>query len=94
LSTTGAVSEECARAMAVGVANQLRTSCSVSVTGVAGPDGGSEEKPVGTVCIGWCVGKEVVTKRYSFVGDRDAIRIRSMKTALIELNNLLKKYQP
>jgi len=46
------------------------------------------------VCIGWCVGKEVVTKRYSFVGDRDAIRIRSMKTALIELNNLLKKYQP
>ena len=90
----GAVSEECARAMAVGVANQLRTSCSVSVTGVAGPDGGSEEKPVGTVCIGWCVGREVVTKKYLFVGDREAIRIRSMKTALIELNNLLKKYQP
>ena len=88
----GAVSEECARAMAVGVANQLRTSCSVAVTGVAGPGGGTDEKPVGTVCIGWCVGREVVTKKYNFAGDRDAIRIRSMKTALIELNNLLKKY--
>lgn len=90
----GAVSEECAKAMAVGAANQLRTKCSVSVTGVAGPDGGTEEKPVGTVCIGYCVGNNVVTKKYLFPGDREAIRARTMKTALFELSEMVRKYQP
>ncbi len=87
----GAVSEECAKAMAVGVANQIRTRCAVSVTGVAGPGGGTEEKPVGTVCIGYVVDKTVVTKKYHFSGDREAVRIRTMKTALRELADLIKK---
>lgn len=87
----GAVSEECARAMVVGAANQLKTRCAVSVTGIAGPDGGTAEKPVGTVCIGLCVDKTVVTKKFQFSGDRDAIRIRTMKAALFELINLVKQ---
>ena len=87
----GAVSEECARAMAIGAANQLRTSASVAVTGVAGPNGGTAEKPVGTVCIAWCVEKTVISKKFDFPGDREAIRIRTMKAALIGLNDLLKK---
>lgn len=87
----GAVSEECARAMVVGAANQLKTRCAVSVTGIAGPDGGTEEKPVGTVCIGLCVDKVVVTKKFNFSGDRDAIRIRTMKAALMELIKLVKQ---
>jgi len=87
----GAVSEETARAMAVGVANQLRTRCSISVTGVAGPNGGTEDKPVGTICLGYCIDNVVTTKRYHFSGDRDAIRTRAMKTAIREMIELLKK---
>lgn len=87
----GAVSEETAKAMAIGAANQIRTSCAISITGVAGPDGGTEEKPVGTVCIGYCVKDEVTTKRYQFPGDRDAVRQRAAKTAMREMNELLKK---
>lgn len=94
LDSHGAVSEECAKAMAVGAANVIRTRCAVSVTGVAGPDGGSEEKPVGTVCFGYCVDREVVTKKYHFPGDREAVRIRAMKTALRELADMIKAYQP
>ncbi len=89
----GAVSEETAKAMAVGgVANQLRTQCSIAVTGVAGPGGGTEEKPVGgTVCLAYSVNNEVITKRYEFMGgDRDAVRTRAMKTALREMINLLR----
>ena len=87
----GAVSEETAKAMAVGVCNQLQTSCSISVTGVAGPDGGTEEKPVGTVCIALCVGREVVTNKHLFPGDRDAVRTIAMKVGLRNLIELLRK---
>ncbi|ADD69544.1 competence/damage-inducible protein CinA [Denitrovibrio acetiphilus DSM 12809] len=87
----GAVSEETARAMAVGAANTLQTRCAISVTGVAGPDGGTDEKPVGTVCMGYCIDRDVVTKKHFFAGDRDAIRTRAVKTALREMTELLKK---
>jgi nicotinamide-nucleotide amidase len=87
----GAVSEETAKAMAVGAANTLQTRCSISVTGVAGPDGGTPEKPVGTVCIGYCIDREVETRKHFFAGDREAIRTRAMKTALREMTELLKK---
>jgi nicotinamide-nucleotide amidase len=87
----GAVSEETAKAMAVGAANTLQTRCAISVTGVAGPDGGTPEKPVGTVCIGYCIDREVETRKHFFAGDREAIRTRAMKTALREMTELLKK---
>jgi nicotinamide-nucleotide amidase len=86
----GAVSEETAKAMAVGAANQIRTRCSIAVTGVAGPGGGSPEKPVGTVCIGLCVDGKVTTRKHFFAGDREAIRTRTMKTALRELIDIIK----
>lgn len=87
----GAVSEETAKAMAVGAANTIRTRCAISVTGVAGPGGGTEEKPVGTVCIGYAVDDEVITRKYLFPGDREAIRTRAMNTAFREMTELLKK---
>jgi nicotinamide-nucleotide amidase len=87
----GAVSEQTVRAMAVGAANTIQTRCAISISGVAGPDGGTEEKPVGTVCIGFCVDKEVVTKKYHFMGDREAVRTRAMKVAIKEMTDLVKK---
>lgn len=87
----GAVSEETAKAMAIGAANQIRTQCAISITGVAGPEGGTEEKPVGTVCIGYCVKGDVTTKRYQFPGDRETVRVRAVKTALREMTEMAKK---
>jgi len=86
----GAVSEETAKAMAIGAANIIRTRCSISVTGVAGPDGGTEEKPVGTVCIGYCINGEAVTKKYEFPGDREAVRMRTVNTALREMREMIR----
>jgi nicotinamide-nucleotide amidase len=87
----GAVSEQTVRAMAVGAANTLQTRCAISISGVAGPDGGTDEKPVGTVCIGYCVDKEVMTKKHHFMGDREAVRTRAMKTALREMIEMVKE---
>ncbi|MBT8337762.1 MAG: nicotinamide-nucleotide amidohydrolase family protein, partial [Gemmatimonadetes bacterium] len=87
LDSDGAVSESVARAMASGVAAALGADCGVGITGVAGPGGGSDEKPVGTVWIGWRVpgpgGEErVEARRYRFTGDREAVRIRATQAAL------------
>jgi nicotinamide-nucleotide amidase len=81
----GAVSVEVAEAMAVGA---LQASCSdaaLSITGIAGPDGGTPEKPVGTVCFGLAFNREspqVNTRLFRFPGDRAFIRDRSAKMAL------------
>lgn len=71
----GAVSEEVARAMAEGALARSRADIAVSVTGVAGPSGGSAEKPVGLVCFGLAQrGHDVTSGQRSFPGDRTAIR--------------------
>ena len=71
----GAVSEEVARAMATGALARSRAAIAVSVTGVAGPGGGSLEKPVGLVCFGLArTGGSVTSDRQVFPGDRVAIR--------------------
>ena len=84
LEEYGAVSEEVAREMAAGILNNSAADFALAVTGIAGPEGGSEEKPVGTVFI--CLlnghGQDYQVKKMSFVGDRDAIRALSAKTAL------------
>ena len=79
----GAVSEEVARAMAVGALRHSRAQIALSITGVAGPSGGSVDKPVGLVCFGWAVGnltQVVETKRFS--GDREAVRRAAVQHAL------------
>lgn len=78
----GAVSAECAEAMAAGMLGRTKTTYAVSVTGIAGPDGGSDEKPVGTVFIGIADAHGVRTKRLQIPGDRFLIRWRTSQAAL------------
>jgi nicotinamide-nucleotide amidase len=78
----GAVSEQVAGAMAGGALARSRASIAMSVTGVAGPGGGSAEKPVGLVCFGLArTGVAVVTERQVFPGDRAAIRAATVAHA-------------
>ncbi len=84
----GAVSEEVAAAMATGALRFSRADCALAVTGIAGPDGGTPDKPVGTVCFGWAMPDEIVqTERHRFEGDRDAVRRATVATALSGLLN-------
>lgn len=82
LDREGAVSEAVACAMAVGVAERLEADVGVSITGVAGPGGGSDEKPVGTVWIGWSIRGEIGAEKVRFPGDRGAVRRRAAQAAL------------
>jgi nicotinamide-nucleotide amidase len=78
----GAVSEEVARAMAEGALVRSRAGIAMAVTGVAGPGGGSTEKPVGMVCFGLAQrGRPVVSERQVFPGDRGAIRAAAVARA-------------
>jgi nicotinamide-nucleotide amidase len=78
----GAVSKETAQEMAIGVRKLSGTDFGISITGIAGPEGGTAEKPVGMVCIGIAHGEGCVVKELRFVGGRDAIRMLSAKSAL------------
>jgi nicotinamide-nucleotide amidase len=82
LNKYGAVSEEAARAMVEGALIHSRGDIAVAITGIAGPEGGSSEKPVGTVWIAWGR-REAVTKtaHYVFSGSREAVRRRSVSAA-------------
>ncbi|WP_093381457.1 CinA family protein [Variovorax sp. OV329] len=83
IATHGAVSEPVARAMAEGALAHSKTQAAVAVTGVAGPTGGSAEKPVGTVWFGWSVkGQPTRTERRRFDGDRAAVRAATVHYAL------------
>ena len=81
----GAVSEPVARAMVAGAVAHSAAHVSVAVTGIAGPTGGSEDKPVGTVWFGWCVGGQCSTERQLFAGDRASVRTQSAQHALAGL---------
>ena len=89
LNKYGAVSEQVAVNMAQGVRKLLRTDISVAVTGVAGPDGGSPEKPVGTVWIAWSTGQETAARQFHLEGDRDQIREQTVFQALQGILTLL-----
>jgi nicotinamide-nucleotide amidase len=83
LAAHGAVSEEVAGAMAEGVRRAVGTDLGVGVTGIAGPDGGTAEKPVGTVCFGLAVaGRPTVTRRYQLWGNREWVKLLSSQIAL------------
>lgn len=83
LAAHGAVSEAVARAMASGSLARAGADLSVAVTGIAGPSGGSPDKPVGTVCFAWALrDTPVASTTYRFAGDRAAIRRASVVVAL------------
>jgi len=82
LAKYGAVSLETADAMARGAQKFFPGTLSVAVTGVAGPDGGSEAKPVGTVCIATCLNGKTNAKKFHFKGNRDQVRIATVEQAL------------
>lgn len=82
LASHGAVSEETARAMAEGARKLLQSDWSLSVTGIAGPDGGTTEKPVGTVWIACSGNEKTLAQHYHFRGDRNSIQARSVVAAL------------
>ena len=85
----GAVSEEVARAMAQGALAHSRAQAALSVTGIAGPDGGSAEKPVGTVWFGWATPSGVFSEMRRFGGDRASVRQATVCHALQRLRALL-----
>ncbi|MBE30703.1 MAG: damage-inducible protein CinA [Acidiferrobacteraceae bacterium] len=86
ISSYGAVSAQVAEAMVSGALERTDASVAVSVTGIAGPGGGSEEKPVGTVFMAWQFpGGAAVSERFHFHGDREEVRRQSVATALSEL---------
>ncbi len=85
----GAVSEEVARAMAQGAITHSKAQVAVAVTGVAGPTGGSKDKPVGTVWFGWSVNGLVTSECMLFPGDRAAVRNATVAHALSRLVALL-----
>ena len=82
LDVHGAVSPECAERMAAGARNLLKTDLAVSLTGIAGPDGGSAEKPVGLVWFGLATKDGVRTEKMVFAGDRAAVRAQAVNHAL------------
>lgn len=95
LASRGAVSEETAAEMAAGAVANSRAQLAVAVTGVAGPSGGSAEKPVGLVCFGYArLQGETLTRRVVFAGDRAAVRAQTVATALAGLVAISEGRQP
>jgi nicotinamide-nucleotide amidase len=82
LSRHGAVSEETAREMAAGALRHGRGQVALAITGVAGPTGGSRDKPVGTVCFAWAQGSKISSETRRFDGDRESVRRQSVLRAL------------
>ena len=83
LSRYGAVSEQTARAMAEGALTHSHAQVALAITGIAGPSGGTPEKPVGTVCFAWAVKKrDTISRKQVFTGDREAVRKQAVVTAL------------
>lgn len=92
LNTYGAVSEPVVAAMAIGALEHSAAQCAVSITGIAGPQGGSIQKPVGTVCFGWAIKgmstAKTLTKQFS--GDRYVIRLEACQEALLGIQLMAK----
>ncbi len=90
IAVDGAVSESVARAMALGAVRVLGVSLAASVTGIAGPGGGTPAKPVGTVWIGVAEGESVEARRLQIPGDRHNVRVRAAQAALAMLDRRLR----
>ncbi|MEA1988200.1 MAG: CinA family protein [Pseudomonadota bacterium] len=87
----GAVSQECVEEMALGALQQSHATVSVACSGIAGPSGGTPDKPVGTVWLAWAVQgqEEVISQQFHFDGDRQAVREKTTETALMGIMKLI-----
>ena len=92
LEKHGAVSKQVAKEMAKGLARLHKTDVAIAVTGIAGPDGGSKEKPVGLVYIACCVCGVTTVEEYHFSGNRDKIRENTVARALIQARKCVMEY--
>jgi nicotinamide-nucleotide amidase len=92
LERFGAVSVETAKEMAEGALNRSHAQITLAISGVAGPGGGTAQKPVGTVCFAWAAaGRTVVTHTAHFIGDRTAVRWQAVTQALQGILDLLER---
>ena len=94
IEARGAVSEPVARAMAEGALAHSQAQVSMAVTGIAGPGGGSADKPVGTVWFAWCVSGQTHSEVQQFAGDRSAVRQATLRHALAWLAGWLVQLPP
>ena len=93
-ASVGAVSREVVEAMVRGAQAHSGARYAVAVSGVAGPGGGSEEKPVGTVWLAWGDGERLFSVRRQFPGNRDEVRRQTVEAALAGLSRLLAEENP
>lgn len=93
LDNFGAVSEECAREMAEGIDKAAGTDIGLSTTGLAGPGGGTDEKPVGLVYVGLHMNGKTEVKKFNFQGDRQKVRERTVMNTLDWLRRKLQKLE-
>lgn len=93
LQHKGAVSQECVEEMVIGALQESHAAISVACSGIAGPGGGTPDKPVGTVWISWAMQghDEIISKLYHFDGDRNAVRLACTVEALQGVLRLLKE---
>ena len=89
LKNFGAVSEQCAVEMANNLKKIMNTDISISITGIAGPDGGTPNKPVGTVFASIIINEKEKNYKFQFSGNRNLIRLMTVRTIIEELLNLL-----
>ncbi|MCH9740172.1 MAG: CinA family protein [Epsilonproteobacteria bacterium] len=89
LKVYGAVSEACVNEMLKGVLAFAQANYAIAVSGIAGPTGGTQEKPVGTVYIGVSNSDQNITKQYLFSGDRNAVQEQATATAIALLKKIL-----
>ncbi len=94
LERFGAVSEETAREMAEGAARRAGADAALSATGIAGPGGGTEEKPVGLVYIGCCLKEKTTVKKCHFAGNRSENRLDTVRAALTMLKEAIQDMYP
>lgn len=92
IASYGAVSSEVAEAMANGALETSNANIALSITGIAGPSGGSKQKPVGTVWIAWAIKNSLCfSQLFQFDGDRNSVRYQAIEQSLLGLISTIKK---